>query len=409
MAGDVGLVDRLLPPGPRRALVLATFVNRVGNGLFNTASILYFTLVVHLPAAQVGIGLTVAGLIGLVAGIPAGDLADRYGSRSISLALLAVQALGVTGYLFIHSVVPFVLLATVLQLARSASSAAFGPMLARTGGPDGVAAFRATLRAFNNLGVVIGTVGAGVAIAIGTRTAYSSLIVADAASFVGSGLLLLRVPNYPPLPRPAGHRRFASVADGPFVVFTALYGLMGLQYPALSVLLPIWLTTHTEAPHWTVAGVGLVSAGVCVVLQSRLGSRVETPTQGGQALRWAGALFLVSCPVLALTADVPGWATVLVLLFAVVVHSIGEIGESSAGYALGFGLAPEHAQGQYQGLLGMGFDIGQAIAPAILTTVVLGLGQAGWVVLGVFFLGLGMAGPPLAGWALRTRPVTPAT
>lgn len=147
----------------------------------------------------------------------------------------------------------------------------------------------------------------------------------------------------------------------------------------------------------------MVSAGVCVVLQSRLGSRVESPMQGGKALRWAGLLFLVSCPVLALTADVPGWATVLVLLFAVVVHSIGEIGESSAGYALGFGLAPDHAQGRYQGLLGLGFDVGQAVAPAVLTTVVLGLGQAGWVVLGVFFLGLGMAGPPLAGWAVRTR------
>lgn len=55
--------------GPQRALIIASFVSRVGNGLFNAAAILYFTLVVHLPATQVGAGLTIAGLSGLAAGI----------------------------------------------------------------------------------------------------------------------------------------------------------------------------------------------------------------------------------------------------------------------------------------------------------------------------------------------------
>ncbi|MER7726641.1 hypothetical protein [Streptomyces sp. NPDC096323] len=41
MAGD---------SGPERVLIAASFVNRVGNGLFNAASALYFTLAVGLPA-----------------------------------------------------------------------------------------------------------------------------------------------------------------------------------------------------------------------------------------------------------------------------------------------------------------------------------------------------------------------
>lgn len=63
--------------GPQRALITAGFVSRVGNGLFDTAAILSFTFVVHLPAAQVGLGLTIAGLSGLAAGVPAGNPADR--------------------------------------------------------------------------------------------------------------------------------------------------------------------------------------------------------------------------------------------------------------------------------------------------------------------------------------------
>ena len=49
-------MSRVLPQdGPERAMIPATFVNFMGNGLFNTAAVLYFTLVVHLSAAQVGL------------------------------------------------------------------------------------------------------------------------------------------------------------------------------------------------------------------------------------------------------------------------------------------------------------------------------------------------------------------
>ncbi|MFJ2867421.1 hypothetical protein [Kitasatospora sp. NPDC087314] len=266
------------PSGPQRALIVANSVSRVGNGLFNTAAVLYFTLVVHLPAARVGIGLTIAGLVGLI-----------------------------------------------------------------------------------------------------------------------------RVPNYQPLPRPKDHHRWAVLSDRPFVSFVALYGAMGLQYETVSLLLPIWLSAHTGAPRWTVAAVYAVNSGVCVLFQSRIGSRVETPREGGRAFRLAGLLFLVSCPLMTLTADVPVWIAPGLAILAVCVHSLGEVWESSGGFALGFGLAPDHAQGQYQGLFGIGFDAGQALAPAVLTTAVLGLGHAGWLLLGAFFAALGAAGPPVAAWAERTR------
>ncbi|MFF1871558.1 MFS transporter [Kitasatospora herbaricolor] len=392
------------PSGPQRALIIASFVSRVGNGLFNTASVLYFTLVVHLPAAQVGAGLTVAGLTGLLAGIPAGNLADRYGPRTVWLASLATQAATMAAFVLIQSWGTFTLIATLDRLAATASGAAGGALVARAGG-ERPAAFRARLRTFVNLGVVLGTLGAAFAVSAGTRTAYTVLILANAASFACAGLIaLVGVPDYRPLPRPAEHRRAAVLADRPFLSFAALYGAMGLQYQAVSLLLPIWLSARTDAPRWTVAAVYAVNSGVCVLLQSRIGSRVETPREGGRAFRIAGLLFLVSCPLMALTADVPSWTAPALAVLAVCVHSLGEVWESSAGFALGFGLAPDHAQGQYQGLFGICFDAGQALAPVVLTTAVLGLGHAGWLLLGTFFAALGAAGPPVAAWAERTRP-----
>lgn len=295
------------PSVPQRALIAASFVSRVGNGLFNTAAVLYFTLVVHLPAARVGVGLTIAGLVGLLAGIPAGNLADRYGPRTVWLTALTMQAVTMAAFVFIDDWVTFTLIATLDRLAATAGGAAGGALIARTGG-ERPAAFRAKLRTFVNLGVVLGTLGAAFAVSADTRAAYTALILANAASFAFACLIaLLGVPNYQPLPRPKEHHRWAVLSDRPYVSFVALYGAMGLQYQTVSLLLPIWLSAHTDAPRWTVAAVYAVNSGVCALLQSRIGSRVETPRQGGRAFRIAGLLFLVSCPLMALTADVPAW------------------------------------------------------------------------------------------------------
>ncbi|MEW5627367.1 MFS transporter [Streptomyces hydrogenans] len=389
--------------GPERVLVAAGFVNRVGNGLFNAASALYFTLVVGLPAVQVGAALTIAGVVGLCAGIPGGHLADRRGARVIMMPALAVQAVSMAALVLVESWAALTIVATVDQIAAAVGGAAWGALVARVGG-ERPAVFRAKLRTFVNLGVILGTVGAGLALAAGTRGAYVTLILGNAASFALCSVLLLLLPRYPVLPAPPRQRRWLVFADRPFLTFTALYGAMGLQYPVVSLLLPIWISEHTETPNWTVAALFGVNSAFCVLTQTRIGSRVETPYDGGRAFRVAGLLFLVSCPMMALAAYAPVWAATGLVLGAIFVHSLAEVWESSACFALGFGLAPDHAQGQYQGVLGLGFNAGQALAPAILTTVVLGLGAAGWLLLALFFATLGAAGPSLARWGMRTRP-----
>ncbi|WP_369148249.1 MFS transporter [Streptomyces sp. R44] len=401
LAGRIGSI--VGDSRPERALIAAIFVNRVGNGLFNAASALYFTLIVGLPAVQVGAALTIAGVIGLSAGIPGGHLADRRGARTIMMSALVVQAVSMAALVLVESWAALTVVATVDQIAAAAGGAAAGALVARVGG-DRPALFRAKLRTFVNLGVVLGTVGAGLALAAGTRGAYVTLILGNAASFALCAVLLLLLPRYPVLAAPPQQRRWLVLTDRPFLAFTALYGAMGLQYPVVSLLLPIWISEHTEAPRWTVAALFAVNSLFCVLMQTRIGSRIETPLDGGRAFRTAGLLFLVSCPMMALAAYTPVWAAAGLVLTAIFVHSLGEVWESSACYALGFGLAPDHAQGQYQGVLGLGFSAGQALAPAILTTVVLGLGVKGWLLLAVFFAALGAVGPSLARWGMRTRP-----
>jgi predicted MFS family arabinose efflux permease len=99
-------------------LIDDVFLNTFGFGLIITSMVLYFTRVVHLSAVQVGLGMTIAGLIGLIAGVPVGDLADRHGPRVVVRVTFLVSFLATLAYLFIRDWDAFVAVATILPLGH---------------------------------------------------------------------------------------------------------------------------------------------------------------------------------------------------------------------------------------------------------------------------------------------------
>lgn len=77
-----GRFDRFLPPTPlARKLSLQSILFAVGEGTFITGSAVFFTQIVGLSAAQVGLGLTVAGIASFFFAVPLGKMADRVGPK----------------------------------------------------------------------------------------------------------------------------------------------------------------------------------------------------------------------------------------------------------------------------------------------------------------------------------------
>jgi hypothetical protein len=66
---------------------------------------------------------------------------------------------------------------------------------------------------------------------------------------------------------------------------------------------------------------------------------------------------------------------------------------------------PAGATGEYQGVFAAGEAAATTLGPALMTTLVAGLGQPGWLVLAALFAVSGAATLPAARWALRTRRV----
>ncbi|MEO3743079.1 MFS transporter [Plantactinospora sp. B5E13] len=401
---------QLLPaPGAARILTLATLVNTTGRGIWLTASALFLTRSVGLSVAQVGLGLTITAAIGLLASTPMGYLADRYGPRGLQITALLASAGCSVALVVVRSFPQFLLVGAAAALTDAASRGARGALIAGSVPPDQRVRTRAYLRATTNVGISVGTVAAGVGIAVDTRTGYVALILVDAVSYLAAAAITTRLAPLPPVPAPATGPRLVALRDRPFLAFTALDGLMSMHFGLLNIALPLWVVGHTTAPRWLVSALFLVNTTMVVLFQVRASRGTEDLGGAARAARRAGLAIALACLLFAVSGDLPTAGAVVLLLLGALVHVIGELWHSAAGWGISFGLAPAHAQGQYQGAYGMGMQVGGMLAPAVVTSLAIGWGVPGWLVLGVLFVVLGALVPPVVRWAARTRPVEQET
>ncbi|MFC9931762.1 MFS transporter [Streptomyces sp. NPDC127190] len=396
----------LLPePGPKRALAAATFVNMIGNGLFMTGAALFFTRSVGIPVAQVGAGLGIAALVGLVAGVPVGHLADRRGPREVYQGALAVQAVAMAALVLVHSFVWFVVCMCLVELANSAGTAARGPLTRAVGAPHPTR-YRSYLRALNNIAAGCGALAAGVVVQLDTRGAYLALVLGNAATFLVCAAIATRIPSLPPVGAPAEGDRWTALKDRPYLVLTALDGIMSIQNQVLVFALPLWIIGHTQAPRWFVGASVAVNTVLVVCLQVRASRGIDGNAAAGRTVRRAGLAFLVGMALMAVAGGAPGWLAAAVVAVGVVVHTFGELWHTAASFELSFGLAPAHAQGQYSGLYGIGQGLSNAVGPPLLSMVCIAGGRPGWLAMGGVFLVVGLLMPYVVSWSDRTRPRT---
>jgi MFS family permease len=386
---------------PQLILVTATLVNTIGNGSYLTAGILYFTKVLHLPVYQVGLGFSAAGIISLAAGIPGGHLADRYSPRAIYALTLAGCALGMAGFYFTRSFLAFVLVACFTSITQTAGLAARGPIIRRLGGgrPQEL---RAYLRSVTNLGIALGAVGAGVAVEVNSALAYKILIAGNGASFAMSAAIIWFLPGIKSEPVASGPR-WVALRDYPYIALTLLDGVLAIQGQVQTVAIPLWLTSFTRAPRWILAASVVINTVIVVILQVRASKKITSAHEGGNAMRRAGFTLLISCVIISVTGHLSAVAAATLILTAVIIQTVAELWYAAGGFELSFGLAPEHAQGQYLGVYGMGAGLANSFGPALLTALCIGWGIAGWVTVGILFAAAGLLMPPAVRWAEATR------
>ncbi|MBB4909277.1 MFS transporter [Actinophytocola algeriensis] len=395
----------LPPPGPSRPLAVAQLTDSIGLGGYLVCSALYFTRIVDLSPTQVGFGLTAGWAVGFLTGVPLGHLADRRGPRGIAILLALCTAAALVLFLFVRDFVPFVLVACLYSTALCGLNAARQALLAGLVPAQERTKVRAVLAAAINAGIAVGAGFGGLALQADTEVAYLAVFAVDAVSLVVSALVLLRLPVVAPTPATAhGEPALAVLRDRPYAVVSALNMVLQLHIPLITLAIPLWIVARTNAPGWTVSLLLVLNTVSVVLFQVRVANKVTNLASALRFMRFAGVTLLAACVVFALSGfGAPAWAAVGVLVVAAGLQAAAEMMQASGAWEISFGLAPEGRHGQYQGFFGSGFTVARMLGPLLVTTVVLGWGTAGWLLLGAVFVTAGAAMGPAVRWAERTR------
>lgn len=389
-------------PNERRVLV-ASFADALGTGLFLPLSVVYLKRVVGLSPAQIGVGLAIAGFAAVPASSVSGSLIDRCDARLVVIGCFAVSAIGFLAYITVDSFPSFVVVAVVVQLAsRMERPATAALALGLASGRDrvGSLAWQQTLR---NLGYGIGGLLAGLALLVhGKSFPFIVLLAANAASYVLAAGFVWRLPPIRTSAlrpgRSASYR--VVVRDRPYLGLALLNVAFALHDSLLLVAMPLWILTRTSAPLALTGLLFALNTILVVLLQVRTTRAIASRNGISRSYRTAAISFVVACIAFALAAGGSTLVAVVLLVIGLAALTLGELENTAGGWFLSVKLAPPHLRGRYQGLFKTSIALEQAIGPLVVTAVLVHWGRAGWLALAVALAAAALASKQLGVYAL---------
>lgn len=384
----------IIPPrGPLRVYAAVTLVDSFGTGLYSTGSVLFFTLILHLPASFVGFGLTVAAVAGLTAGLPGGRLSDRFGPKRVMVPLYLLQALLFAAFPLVRSELWFLVVVAGIALAEGGARPARRAAISAFATGDERIRVSAYNRAVLNVGFSLGALGAGAALTIGSAVAFDILLWGNAVSFVIAAVLFARIP-LPPADRTPRQR--SGLLFTPRIVASALCcGVLYASSSLLDVGLPLQVADKTTAPHWLVAVLLLINTGLAITLQVRASRGSETVAGAAKANRLAGFSLVVACLFFALSSFPAALPAAIILVVATVALTGGELFSSAGQWGMSYAMAPDDRQAEFIG----GFTLVSSaigVAGPYLATQVVAHGIPGWTIAAAAFVLAGMLAPVIA-------------
>jgi MFS family permease len=349
--------------GRHRRFVTAIAIDAVGSGVFMPVSMLYFLVTTDLSLVQVGAGISLASALALPAGPLLGGLVDRYGAKQVLLAGNLLQTAGFLAYLATDSFVGLTAWTVVVTVGRTAFWGSYGNIVAAISAPGEREKWFGFLGALRNVGFAVGGLASGLAITVGTTAAYSTVVLANAVSYVVAFALLLAVP---PTAR-AAHRAVEGawstvLRDRPYRLLWATQFAYSTAMMVLNFAVPVYATTVLGLSGWVTGAVFTLNT-VMVGFGQGLVVRAMTGAVRWRVLLLSNLVFAVSFVVLLGASRLSVGLAATVVVVGSGIYTFGELLGGPVLGALSAEAAPEHLRGRYLSLIQLAWNLASTVAP----------------------------------------------
>jgi MFS family permease len=381
------IVHRMRPPSPLAGrLATQSLLFALGEGTFMTGSAVFFTQLVGLSAAQVGLGLTIAGVASFVAAWPAGRLVDRFGPKRCWAVSAGGQAALFTLWPFIDGFGGYVAMAVVMEVVGSLGGAAHSAYTIDVLPPEERVHSRAYMYSALNVGFTLGSLLGGVALAFDSDQLLHGLPWFTSVAFLVNGVAILRLPNASHDDRTAEERKVRLPGPGPmrnvgWMVSTFFVGVLWTNQVLLNIVIPLWLVQETDAPRVLLAFLFGTNTVMCIFLPMAAARGVKDVATALRALRVSAGFFVASCLITLYTHDTVGWVTIALVWLGHVTVTGAELYLSAASWSFEAELMDPRRRGEYSGAANLSGTLGKVWAPALYTFLAMTWGTAGWLVI----------------------------
>lgn len=342
------MVLEYLKGAPRafKVLIASALVENMAFGLVIPLLTIYMVTDIGISESLTGVvlaGYTLSGIPGTIVG---GMLVDKIGRRVVLLASLGLMSLTMLFYFFAFDFVTFLLVAMADSFVGSLYMPAANAMIADVVPSGNRPKAYSTLRIAWNVGMVFGPASGAVLVA-----AYSIKVLFLFGALILMGAFLLNFFFIPETkPKETGEavtfRKCVAVArDRPFLLISAMSGVLFLCMTQFMTALPIYMTADLGEPETSIGPLWALSSAMIVLLQLWVTS---------QTVKFRRSLVLMSGQiVLGVGVALIYFATDFLSIAAcVVVITFGELVYMSILGAIIADMAPEERRGIYMGFSG---------------------------------------------------------
>jgi len=381
-------ISRILPPTKlERDLALQCVLSAFATGSFLTGTAVFFTQIVGLTGAQVGLGMSIAGVVTLLLSLPLGRLSDRVGAKPLWAMSSLIEAVLYFAWPLAGGMLAFVALLSLLAAIGTAGTTGRNVYRIAVFPREVRVRALAYMRSARNVGYTLGALAGGIALAIGTRTAIMAVPILTGVLLILNAVMVSTLPAIErPAPVAAHDEGMATPAPPAwrnlgFVTLSICNGVLQSNQVLLNVVVPLWLVERTDAPHPLLAWLFGTNTVMAVFLQVRASRGAETVSGALRAVRRSGWAFILSCLVIGVTHETVGWVSVALIWLGHVTITGAELWQSAADWGFQSELSDHRRLGDYQGVWGLGYQAQPIIFPGLFTFLALRWGEQGWAVI----------------------------